>query len=129
MIDTLSYGLRTDRNRGENWVLNERVMHSICSEMGIQFVGILQPYLFSDRECDIYHEYVFDRMNKKELEETKLFYSYVKELIKDYPFILDMTDAFFQEEGIYKDYCHMLERGNILLANKIYRELRENDFI
>lgn len=124
-IDSYDYGIKNDLSRGENLVLNQRLMHSICLELDIPFLCFLQPYLGSSNEIDKYHQWITESMNQSELDATKNFYGYVRTRINDIPWAIDFSQRFKDIDGIYVDYVHMFERGNIMLAKEMYSELEK----
>ena len=100
-------------------------MHSICLELDIPFLCFLQPYLGSSNEIDKYHQWITESMNQSELDATKNFYGYVRTRINDIPWAIDFSQRFKDIDGIYVDYVHMFERGNIMLAKEMYSELEK----
>lgn len=104
---------------------NERMMHAICSEMNVEFIGILQPCLTEgkyDHISPILKEYI-DMLNFTEI--THSFYKKVREEICNYDYLYDFTTIFDNNSDVYIDYCHTKEIGNEIIANEIYKIIKE----
>lgn len=114
-----------------NWQKNERIMRSVCNEFGIAFMGILQPSIYT-RNIDFY-----DLRSENEIrswfgckktvnERIENLYQEAIKLIQDEEQLYDMTGMFDRETDIYIGRVHTNEKGNRIIAKRIYELLMNN---
>lgn len=128
---SLGLGLQNDNELSEVWLQNMRIMRAICEEFGIIFIALLQPslhggsYSCSKHEKDILYKTYTPEQNKK----YKDFMKDTGKLIKEQKDIFDLTNIFDDEEGIFYDHCHCNERGNEIIAKRVYEILTSKEII
>jgi len=107
-------------------------LRSVCDEFGIKYYGILQPCLYDGLkvesirkdECVFHHQ--FDKRLKQGMES---FYVHAKEDDFVENCTIDFRDVLPLDEYIFYDQCHLFERGNSLIADKVYQILvRQSGF-
>lgn len=121
------YGHRWD-SVGEFWLYQERLMHGICAEFGVKFIGIFQPWLYDKANLSKFdfevlaHNSIGEEMSRGErLNAMGEIHAHVKVAQKTMPWLVDMHSLFDDcEEDIYMDACHLTTRGNRILAEKIF---------
>lgn len=121
-----SYGVNGACSPYNLWKNSMRMMHAICSEFNIEFIGILQPCIFNKMHClgkkdweiVLHYELRDDMLRWFE----QFFNEYAEDDLKlDY--IYDFTNIFDNIDGIYLDNCHVSEKGNKIISNIIYKIL------
>lgn len=144
-IHGLNHGIHPDVNAFDYWLFYEQMMAAICNNFHIYFKCFLQPmapskngYCFSDA-AHLAAEHIF--WNKKEKRWQYLEYGKRDELIdrivtdiqlfrekgagvKD-EWYVDFSGIFDGIDDIYIDSCHVYERGNRIIAEKVYNEIKE----
>lgn len=124
------YGLTDHRSAYERWLDNEKIMQQICDRKGIAFYGILQPWLGS--ECkdawkklqmwsDYYWQVEFPQFSEY-IDNAKEFKIRIEEDVKRNDWLYDFTDIFkeIDDPDIYYDSIHVNERGNLIVAEKLF---------
>lgn len=120
-----SYGVNSECSPYNLWKNSMKMMRAICREYDIEFIGILQPCIFNKMHCLGKREW--EIVLHYELRDDMLawFEQFFKEYKEDdskLDFIYDFTDIFNAEEEIYIDNCHVYEKGNRIIAEKIYSD-------
>lgn len=133
------YGTEADIRDYENWIRNERIMHSVSKMYGFQYMGFLQPFIFEGN----YEMSMFEAEWMKRFLETGVkempslnrifqgyrpFYEGAKKMMKSYDYLYDLTHVFDGTSGVYSDGVHYDENGNRIIANEICRILTERSF-
>lgn len=105
-LEKLSLGISDERSAFELWFEHERVMHGVCTEFNIKFLGILQPA-------------------KQEYMNHNAFYREADSMIKtfEYPWLMDARSIFEEDNQVFYDFCHVYERGNRKIARYVLAEL------
>ena len=123
-----SKGLESNGNSAQSWIMNMKMIFSICQMLEIKCYLFLEPsYGIAEYRDDYMEEFVekyfrYDNGMKKKKE----FYESVCEQIKEIDFIVDLTKIFDKEnEQIYYDHCHCNEYGNAIIAREIYRYMNQ----
>lgn len=120
--DKLTCGPADGRNLPNVWVSNEQMMHAVCESHGILFHGFLQPspeyggYLKDDLI-----EYSIISNHEEYGDEVKEWYKNALSEIQEKEYIHDFTRIFEGMSSIFYDECHVLEKGNKIIAENIYR--------
>ena len=107
------------------YIKNMRIMHSVCEEFDIKFIGILQPTMVTGK-CNIdetEREYLQIEAIKNKVNKSLEFYKVAKDKIKEFPWIWDFTSIFDGEEDCFYEWVHCNEKGNQIIANNIYKIL------
>lgn len=121
------YGHRWD-SVGEFWLHQERLMHGVCKELGIDFLGIFQPWLYNkvkmsqfDLEIIAHNSSLQDLYRTDGCRAMDDIYSYVRKSMPELPWLVDFSGIFDNcDEDIYMDACHLTTRGNRILAEKMF---------
>ena len=105
------------------WLGNERMMHAVCEEFHIPFFTFLQPFLCEKKPKKLVdlevEEHVMSEIKK--VSGTSALGEQVKKDIDAYSWLYDLTNIFDEiQEEIYFDVCHVFERGNKMIAEKIF---------
>lgn len=131
----MEVGLESCEAVADLWLRMERTMKAVCELHGCQFMGILQPLVYKKdylcgREKYIYH-YGLGNVNPHTIEEAQTIYEELlevrnyKEFMED-DALYDFTTLFQDnKEEIFFDHCHVFDRGNEIIAEKIYKILKE----
>ena len=93
-----------------------RDMHSLLRQQGVPLVVLVFP--------------VSDQVNEeyRNLDQAYVFYPQrkIREICEEYAIpMLDLTEAIYREGGIklFRDYLHLNERGNDVVANELQKYL------
>ncbi len=120
-IDAFTLGVENDWDLTTRWVNNQRIMHALCVEFGIEFMGFLQP-------CRDYGGYIISGEPEKKsfannitenIQEIRQWYDSAREMISGIDYITDLSQMFSGRSLIFYDYCHVFEKGNRAIASII----------
>lgn len=133
------FGMKDDRDYCEHWISQLKIMNSVCKENSIIFKAFCQPTLFSkatfDGEENNILASIFDifyDVDSKKLvcmtEVAEELYISFKSFIQasqsfHKEWFYDLSDIFDKESNIYIDNCHVFEKGNQIIAEKIYEKI------
>lgn len=109
----VTYGLPNKKSFDERWLDCERMMKAVCREYDIDFYCFLQPYNKEEHETFL-SEYVGSQIQK--------FYESVlkNELFRNQSdWLIDFTDIFERDRDIFFDSCHVYEKGNRIISEKM----------
>ena len=112
----------------EKWLTNQRIMNAVCREFGIQFVCILQPNLITKQKEKKDEEilfYVQDQIKKQRVR----FNNGIENKVDEYDFIENGVHWLDGEDGLFYDYCHLNEKGNMIIADKIFDCLKRRKLL
>lgn len=111
-LDQISGGIAYKGTLAAHWLECERVMHSVCSEFGIDFYGFLQPY---NKTCA--KEYWPEKTN----QELEMFYSELAGGGWEREWLVDFTGIFskMKDTEAFFDICHQYERSNRIIAKRM----------
>lgn len=130
---TLWLGCDDNRKPVEQWFDNERIMPCLCKERGIEFIACLQPQrevhkstTLADREMDINSMSLY-KDTMKEIQEFRDIIS----LHKDEGWLFDESDMFEGESirEIFMDGCHVVEKGNQMIAKRVLEILKSQNLV
>ncbi len=129
---TVYYGLKNQKSASELWLDNTRIMHAIAEEFGFIFISFFQPFAFNgfyeitDVQKIIYRRKSptcihdgFEKWGAPYTHDVKKIIS----AVNNYDYIYDFSRIFEEEEGVYFDASHVYERGNVIIAKKIYEKI------
>lgn len=109
-----------------NHLLNNwKIARQLSEANGIEFIAILQPNIYSKNM-----KQARNKENKSDHLENNFLeiYRILKEEIKAYGWIYDFMDIFDNiNEPLYFDFCHVNEKGNKIIGNKICKILEETN--
>lgn len=119
-------GIEDKRDWKKTWLSNLLVMKTLCGFRGIDFCAFKQPMLASKENRTI-------RDNEKILMATWFYgknrvdkmrsFRYDEYDSSDYDWIYDLSDI-FDGEDVYYDTCHVNERGNEIIADRIMEKIK-----
>ena len=116
----------------ESWMKNMRAAHAISDEFGIDYLVGIQPMVgVGDFSPNAREQSLLDELEAKPayLERMRGFYEQVGELAGREDFVVDLTDAFAGESGVYSDRRHQTPAGGRILADAIYAELKRRGWL
>lgn len=136
----LTWGIQNNMDVFEYWFMMERIMNSICETLKIRMKAFLQPILYTKAKCyqtdaDVAAKYGFfydlDRMEFVRIDDDKnahLELEFAKSFRENGQIIheswfCDLSSIFDDKEYVYMDTCHVYEKGNRLIAAKIFEEI------
>lgn len=129
-VPEVYYGESIEKVR--RYIMNIRMMRGACQELGCEFISILQPVMWTcvDYKCNaMEQEYrrvpAIEQTGRKTLD----FYSKAIEEIQKYDYIYDFTRIFNYEEDCFYECVHCNEKGNEIIADKVYGLLKEKKFV
>lgn len=107
----------------EEWARHVRIMNAVSREFGIRFVSFLQPAfgIGSYRPTDEEAQRVV--RNGGCNSPRQVFYEEAMRLAAARDDIVDLTEAFAGASDVYQDHCHVVEKGNRIVATRIADEL------
>ncbi len=110
-IKRLDLGLYDPSDKAEFWIKCERIMHSVCEEFSIDFHCCLQAILYEDLE----------ELNQAEYEHYINLYEKCKAYINTNKsnWFHDFTGIFYGNEKVFFDKCHVIEKGNRIIAQNM----------
>ncbi|MBE5834342.1 MAG: hypothetical protein E7309_06855 [Butyrivibrio sp.] len=112
----------------EKWLTNQRIMNAVCREFGIRFVCILQPNLITKQKEKKDEEILFYVQNQIKNQREK-FSSEIGDCVGDFDFIENGIRWLDGEDGLFYDYCHLNEKGNMIISDKIYDCLKRRKLL
>lgn len=141
----VNYGVKTECDNYEYWFTQIKMMHAICDSLGIMYKAFLQPVLYSklkydETDVDIAFLNGF-LLNKKKgeieplnkesmsspirLQRNALHFREAAKAV-DEPWFCDLSSVFDDEKNVYMDYCHVYEKGNQIIAKKMYENIQDD---
>lgn len=128
---SIAHNTKTSLDSAEYWYRNEKIMYSICNGFSIPFIGILQPaaYTKNAKFLSINEQRTFTEISNREyimkqFEKAKQLVSMDEEGA-----FLDFTTLFDEYEDVYIDNCHVFEKGNKIIAESIYKVIKERHIL
>lgn len=110
------------------WKTNQLMIHSLCQARNVRQMTFLQPSLFNGKKRLSDYErsyalnliYLTEKRYKREdlISRMTMFRRLAQEDIKNMEWLHDLSGA-LDEEDVYIDLCHLNERGNWIIAEKI----------
>lgn len=126
--DAVPYaGIKPKADKYEMWLGNIKKMRAVCEIYGIQFFAFLQPVLYSKKNKtkeELGLLWSTWRLNNC-YEWANEFRNRIRPIEDVCEYIYDLSHIFDHEDGIYMDDCHVYERGNEIIANSIYKVIKE----
>lgn len=137
----VNYGIESCCDNYEYWYMQIKMMYAICNTLGIEYKAFLQPVLYnkknindSDIDVAILEGFMLDISNKSlvaveatekciMLQKNAVYFRKMAESITE-PWFYDLSDLFDNESRIYMDYCHVYEKGNKIIAKKIFEIIK-----
>lgn len=132
-VSTINLGVKTNENYFENWLSKMEIMHAVTAAKKIPFLAFAQPTRYSMNNKRIkdewfYSSFVFWLMDHHPAMDFRERLS--KEKIEEhYGYITDLNDIFDDFPEAYKDSCHLWERGNKIVAERILAVIEKKGFL
>ncbi len=129
-------GLPYTDSSSDIWLRNIRQMNAIAQEENIPLITCLQPtmvygnYKPEESELSLIDPIAYRTLNtgKTYIQEVEFFYDNVRNEIKlnpkSYSHIIDLTHAFEGKSLLFNDYRHQNNKGDKILANRIFEHLK-----
>ena len=132
------YGLENDKSAADVWIDNTRAMSAIAKEFDVQFMSFFQPYMFDERynitdsqaiilnrrapttTKEVRSKESFDEFVDNTVPKLLAEYNNIRERIKDYDYIFDLSGIFMEYKNIYIDSVHVYDKGNEIIAESIF---------
>ena len=105
-------------NPFDYWRRAQKYMKLIVEEEGAEYIGILQPMNACMRPTSLFETMYFMSENHK---WGKTFLAGMR----DDDFYFNFLDLFHHQEGKYTDRAHYSDEGNRIIAEQVYRLLKE----
>lgn len=120
-------GICPSEDKFSIWLNNIKRMKGICESEGIKFIAFHQPILYSKPNLT---------KNEKGLlwstwrindcyKWANIFREKVKAVISACDYIYDLSNIFDNETDVYMEDCHVYEKGNNIIADAVYRVIRD----
>lgn len=143
MYYVVNYGVKPKVSSFIFFYKQLEMMHSICVGEGIVYKAFLQPvlqnkrkYFEEDGEVAILSNWLFDSSKGEyvlcndnledcdyDIDQAKDFMRCAEE--KSDSWFCNLSSLFDNVGGVYMDACHVYDKGNYLVAKKIFDELKE----
>ncbi len=124
-------GIPSIKNPIDVWLKNIEYMHEVCEINKIEYVAFMQPMFYSKSHISLKGDIILEkkwdfRMKSPEIASSpeKEFRYCAAEICKLHEYVFDLS-YIFDEEDVYIDCCHVFEEGNAIIADEIYRILKE----
>jgi lysophospholipase L1-like esterase len=121
----ISMGTPYDIADYDQWFRNVRLSHAIAAEYDIRYVCFLQPTLGTGEYKPTQHETdMLAKRGKGYVRTVNLFDEKARLLAAEHSYIVDLTDVLAGQSGMYRDPRHPNDKGNRIIAQAIFSELR-----
>lgn len=117
------------------WLQNERMMYAILNEFHVPFMSVYQPVLWSKKGNLTVEEIGYETLHKsllinaevyeKAIENANIARTKVVEDSRNIEWLNDFSAIFDGQSEVYVDVVHCTEKGNRLIAEKMFELLEE----
>ena len=145
IFDNREKGLRSSRGlkrkKGDpyyEWLQNERMMHGILNEFQIPFLAVHQPVLWSKGGKKYIDEITKEKLHRSTIVDTEGYEMAIKNAYsardkvkydaENTEWLYDFTTIFDDESEVYVDVVHHTEKGNRIIAEKMFVLLEKEFF-
>lgn len=126
-------GVPSTGNAIEDWLKNIEYMNAVCGINHIKFVSFIQPLFYSKPKMTLKEDIILQKKWDFLFGDQEAVKGPVKELrrraaeiSRTYEYIFDLSPIFdASEEQIYFDICHVLDNGNAIIADEIYKIIQK----
>lgn len=124
----VNYGPNVATNHVEHWARNTRLMHAVAQASNIEYISFLQPIL----SVGAYDPAPKDEKLLRDATKThgpnylalvKDFFAGASREAQQMTFVVDLTDVFSGQTGLYRDQRHPNTEGYRQIAQAIIDEL------
>lgn len=125
-------GVPPTENAVEAWLHNIEYMHAICEQDKIKFISFMQPMLFTKTVMSSKREevlkkkwsFLFSKCSGDKMEQQAIaFRENAPEICLTHDYIYDLSHI-FDNDDVYIDHCHVFEHGNEIIAQEIYKVIK-----
>jgi len=105
-----------------HWVDVQQMMHSICADRGIRYIGVLQPTMLSKKFLTTMENQWSPLARERCLRENVYIHMHTlwNEVVESTSWAYDFTGIFDDcNEEIFRDICHVTDLGNKIIAERI----------
>ncbi len=127
-VEEIGYGQTWQKEDKDLWIDNMRMMHALCEEFGIKFFTFLQPTEFygNYKLSEIEKTVLYEQYGEKDIVRVREFFEYTSKETQKYNYMYDFTRIFEGDiEGVFYDSMHTDERGNKIIADKIFKAIEK----
>lgn len=135
----ITFGPEVRTSPAAQWERNIRMMHAVCEELGIHYLGFRQPVLSvgnyepSPDEVAMIKKYS-DAVNRPGGKSTYVeiindFYKQTQSVPERLDYCVDFVDLFVGKSGMYRDARHQTAAGAEVLAEAMIGELQARGLI
>lgn len=123
--ESFTLGLPCNTPSSDNWLRHTSYGQAAAGVLGAHYLAFLQPAMGagafepSEEEQRIWSEQVTEQY----LESIEEHYGAIRARLPEFPFITDISQVFAEESDVYMEYRHPGEKGNQLIAQRIFQEL------
>lgn len=122
-------GISSSQDPVDEWLENIECMYAIAVNRKIPFFSFMQPMLFTKKNLDWHSRTILQTMlfhgnNDKFMKYAKEFRSRAGEIVKSHGYIHDLTNI-FDDEDVYMDIIHVYEKGNEIIASRIWNIIKD----
>lgn len=123
-------GIPSDQKPVDEWIENIECMYAIAKNKNIDFFSFMQPMLFTKKNLDQHSKTILQTMlfhgnNFKFMKFADEFRNRAREIEKSHSYIHDLT-YIFDDEDVYMDIVHVYEKGNEIIASRIWNVVKES---
>lgn len=127
----IAFGMEDERSLFDIWLDNLHSIRALARDRGAEYIAFAQPGVFAKKNYCTKHEKNMVKMlsiicTNEEIEAQASFRENCKMIQDD--FIVNFTDI-FDDEDVYYDSCHTYERGNIIIASKIFEVIEKKGIL
>ena len=126
-------GIPSSGNAIEDWLKNIEYMNAICKINHIKFVSFIQPLFYSKPKMTLKEDIILQKkwdfhfgISEAVKDSVKELRRCAAEISRTYEYIFDLSSIFdASDEQIYFDICHVLDKGNAIIADEIYEIIQK----
>jgi hypothetical protein len=113
----------------ENYTNNLVKMNKICETFGIKSYFFFQPLLTENSKKKLFPKEILILNKYKKIDEKaydKLFNEAYKTAVENNFIIYDLRNVFYDvNKQIYYDFCHFNDTGNLIVAEYMYKVIKD----
>lgn len=122
---SLHLGPPTPHDKAQVWLQNHIKMNAISQAFGVQYIGILQPHLWSHEKTPT--PLTDDQAHLRGFQyDYGKFYPKAKPFTDKHGFLYDGTKFLKDHTEHFIDDCHLDARGNEIVAKLILKVIKEH---
>ena len=129
-ISAVNIGVDTGENYFENWLSKLKCMSAVSQTKDIAFMAFAQPTRYNMLNRKGIDEWVLSSSVfwvENCAEPFRLFREMIenRKIEEDYTYIYNLTGIFDDRPDVYMDSCHLFEKGNEIIADRILHVIDE----